>query len=242
MDTEWYVEWFNSPWYHLLYNHRNEDEANFFINNLCHHLRLPQGARIWDVACGKGRHAAVLAKKGFNVTGTDLSPNSIAEASQITAENMEFLLHDMREPFRKNYFDAVFNLFTSIGYFKEAEDNVSVFRNVSYSLKKGGVFVIDFFNSSKVVAKLKPEYVEKRDDVIFNITKKVEGNSIIKKIEFEADGQQHQFEESVTLLKMDDFQKFAAGTGLELQNTFGNYYLEPFNEKTSDRLILIFKK
>src|SRR3954468_19744054 len=104
-NAEWYVDWFNSPFYHLLYNNRNFTEANFFIDNLCTQLNLQPHAKLWDIACGKGRHAIALNKKGFDVTGTDLSVNSIAEASQSSNECLEFFVHDMRLPFRENYFD-----------------------------------------------------------------------------------------------------------------------------------------
>lgn len=135
-NAEWYVDWFNSPYYHLLYNNRNYKEANFFIDKLCGHLELKPGAAIWDLACGKGRHSIALSKKDFYVTGTDLSVNSITEASLSAGPNLQFFVHDMRQPFKVNYFDAVFNLFTSIGYFKDTGDNYEVFKNAALALKK----------------------------------------------------------------------------------------------------------
>jgi SAM-dependent methyltransferase len=241
-ETEWYVDWFNSSYYHLLYNHRDDEEANYFINMLCESLKLKKGAKIWDLACGKGRHAIALNKKGYLVTGTDLAANSIREASAFSNSTLEFLVHDMREPFRQDYFDAVFNLFTSIGYFPNISDNYPVFKDVAMSLKSDGYFVIDFFNAHKVVASMNPQYTEQRGDITFHIRKRVEGKFIFKCIEFTADGRHYQFEESVSLLTQADFEDFAKGTGLRLIKTYGNYHLEAFNEKTSDRLVLIFKK
>jgi cyclopropane fatty-acyl-phospholipid synthase-like methyltransferase len=240
--SEWYVDWFNSSYYHLLYNNRNDEEANYFIDNLCSRLHLQPGAKIWDLACGKGRHAVALNKKGYMVTGTDLAGNSIREASAYSNPTLEFLVHDMREPFRKNYFDAVFNLFTSIGYFTDVSDNYSVFIDVAASLRSGGVFVIDFFNSHKVVATINPKYTEKRPGITFDIQKQVREGSVIKRIEFSDQGQHYFFEEKVSLLEQKDFENFAKGTGLYLANVYGNYHFEPFDEATSDRLILIFKK
>src|SRR4051812_34102983 len=98
-NAEWYVNWFNSPYYHLLYNNRSTDEANFFIDNLCSKLNLQPHAKLWDVACGKGRHAIALNKKGFDVTGSDLSKSSIKEALQSSNTTLDFFVHDMREPF-----------------------------------------------------------------------------------------------------------------------------------------------
>ncbi|MBA2613619.1 MAG: class I SAM-dependent methyltransferase [Bacteroidetes bacterium] len=243
MNTaEWFKDWFNSPYYHLLYNNRNENEAGFFIDNLCSHLNLTPHSKVWDLACGKGRHAIALNKKGCHVVGTDLSRNSIKEASKFNNETLDFYVHDMREPFRINYFDAVFNLFTSFGYFENYNDNYSVFKNVAGSLRPGGVFVIDFFNAQKVIDSLKPSYNEQRGDITFKIQKNISGKTIIKHIDFKDQDKDYYFEESVSLLKKEDFENFANAAGLKIESAFGNYKLEPFNETTSDNLILIFKK
>ena len=126
IKAEWYVDWFNSPYYHLLYNNRNEDEANLFIDNLCNKLELKTNTKIWDLACGKGRHAIALSKKGYHFIGSDLSENSILEAKKNSTKNLDFFLHDMRLPFSIKNFDAVFNLFTSLGYFKDINENFFV--------------------------------------------------------------------------------------------------------------------
>lgn len=241
-NAEWFKNWFDSPYYHLLYNNRNENEAGFFIDNLCSYLNLAPNSKVWDLACGKGRHAIALNKKGFNVVGTDLSRNSIREASKQSNATLDFYVHDMREPFMINYFDAVFNLFTSMGYFENYNDNYTVFKNVANAIKSEGVFVIDFFNSEKVIASLKEDYIEKRGEVTFKIKKKIANNAILKRIEFNCHNKDYYFEESVSLFKKEDFEKFAAAAGLKIENTFGNYKLEPFDKDSSERLIVIFKK
>lgn len=243
MNTaEWFKDWFNSPYYHLLYNKRNESEAVFFITNLCAHLNLKPEANVWDLACGKGRHSICLNKKGFKVVGTDLSQNSIIEASENSNPSLDFFVHDMREPFRINYFDAVFNLFTSIGYFENFNDNFSVFKNVASSLKTNGIFVIDFLNSENIANSINTSYQEQRGNVTFRIEKKIENNSIIKHIEFTDGNKDFYFEESVSLLKKEDFESFATSAGLKTVNMFGNYKLDPFDPNTSERLIILFKK
>ncbi len=240
--TEWFKDWFNSPYYHLLYNNRDENEASLFIDNLCNYLNLGKQSKIWDLACGKGRYSIALNKKNFTVVGTDLSKKSIIEATKHTNSTLDFFEHDMRSPFRSNYFDAVVNLFTSIGYFKNFNDNFLVFKNVAQSLKPNGFFVIDFFNANKVCRSIKPNYVEKREDIEFEITKKIINNEIHKRIEFTANDKHYFFEETVSLLVKSDFENFANACNLKLMTTFGNYNLDEFNSETSDRLILIFKK
>lgn len=242
LNKEWFADWFNSKYYFLLYNKRNDDEAKTFINNLFSTFVINKNSKIWDNACGKGRHCKYISQLGHFTTGTDLAENSINEANSFNYNNTEFYVHDMRLPFRINYYDVVVNLFTSIGYFKKFNDNFSVFNSVNKALKPNGYFVVDFFNSNKVVNQLTKNNVEKRGDINFNITKEIDNNSIIKKIEFSAEEKQYYFEEKVNLLKLDDFLNFANTNGLKLIQKFGDYQLNDFDENKSDRLILIFKK
>ena len=78
----WFVNWFDSPYYHTLYKNRDEKEAQVFIDNLVHHLQIKKGSKLIDIACGKGRHATYFNSLGLDVVGVDLSPNSIASAKK----------------------------------------------------------------------------------------------------------------------------------------------------------------
>ena len=69
ITPNWFEDWFNSPYYHQLYKHRDEEEAELFLQELITHLKPPAGARMIDWACGKGRHCKVLNDMGFDVTG-----------------------------------------------------------------------------------------------------------------------------------------------------------------------------
>ncbi|HQQ94741.1 MAG TPA: methyltransferase domain-containing protein [Bacteroidia bacterium] len=241
-SPEWFLNWFNSPYYHLLYNHRNFDEAQKFVENLHRHLALPAHARAWDLACGKGRHSLALHKLGLDVTGTDISENSIQEALRSAEDGLEFYVHDMRLPFRINYFDVVLNLFTSLGYFENPGDNLRVFQNVRDALKPKAVFVLDFFNSKKVLAGFHSNYTEKREGIEFRIRKQVQNKCILKHIEFSCGEKDYFFEENVSLLEKDDFESMAHSAGLKVMNSFGNYQLGPFDPLNSDRLIMLFQK
>jgi len=88
---QWFKDWFNSHYYHLLYQNRDEQEALDFIQKLIAHLNPMPAAKMLDVACGKGRHSKALADYGFDVTGIDLSEESIAEAKEQEADNLHFI-------------------------------------------------------------------------------------------------------------------------------------------------------
>lgn len=239
---EWFADWFDSPYYPLLYNHRNEREADQFLEKLCAKLKLPADSRIWDNACGKGRHCFALSKYNYRSTGTDLSPNSIREAIKTECAKAEFYIHDMRHLFRTNYFDCVVNLFTSIGYFEKISDNQKVFQVVHKALKPGGLFVIDFLNSTKVKKELLADRIEKREGIDFYINKKIMDGRINKTIKFEVNGQQHEHKEQVSLFTLSDFKEFADKAGFNISEVYGDYNLNSFKEETSDRLILILQK
>ena len=125
----WYASWFNTPYYHILYKDRNHREAALFMNQLTEFLSLKPKDTILDLSCGKGRHAKYLYKQGFDVTGVDLSEESIQHAKQYEKPGLHFEVHDMCLPYSKQ-FDAVFNLFTSFGYFENEEDNLRTIKSI----------------------------------------------------------------------------------------------------------------
>lgn len=238
-SKSWYESWFDSPYYHILYKHRDDTEARQFIDSLLAHLQPAAGARILDLACGKGRYSIYLANKGFAVTGVDLSPSSIAIARQYEQERLQFYTHDMREPFRPGHFDYVFNFFTSFGYFEEQEDDLRVLQSVCRDLKPGGTFVLDFFNADYVRRNLVREEVKELEGIRFQLERSIEEPYVYKRIRLRDGGQTYIFEERVRLIAQRDFEPLFREAGLAVQQTFGDYQLHPFDTGTSPRLILL---
>lgn len=242
MPGKWYQNWFNSPYYHILYHQRNDAEAESFINNLCSRLQPKADARMLDIACGKGRHSIYLNKKGFDVTGIDLSYSSIKYAKQFENGKLHFFQHDMRNLFFINYFDFAFNLFTSFGYFASERDNVNALKSFRKSLKKDGILVLDYFNSEKILNSLTEKEIKTIEGIDFNISKKVKTGRIIKSIEFEHKDKKQNFQEDVQAFSISDFERLFKLSGFKINEYFGSYSLDPFDEKSSDRLIFICSK
>lgn len=242
MEKEWFKTWFNSPFYHILYKNRDKREAIGFIDTLLNKLSPKINASILDLACGKGRFAVYLANKGYNITGVDLSEESIKYAQQFEKENLSFFTHDMRQLFRINYFDFVFNFFTSFGYFDQEKDDLKALKNVSKGLKKEGIFVLDFFNSVWVREQLIGEEEKVIDNIHFRLKKFIQDQYVFKKIVFEFNDQEHQFQERVRLFELADFEQLFQMAGLKIIEKYGDYQLNAFYEKESPRLILLGKK
>lgn len=242
MTSNWYADWFDSHYYHILYKNRDEKEAEFFIDNLISHLQIPQKSKLLDVACGKGRHAIYFNKKGMDVVGIDLSTNSINTAKRDTNKMLQFVVHDMRNKFRNNEFDIVTNLFTSFGYFEKYKDEQDTIDAMALSLKKGGKLIIDFMNVKKVMLNLIKSEKKTIDGINFNIIRKIENNNIIKDIKFSDNNIKYHFQEKVKALTLDDMNTFILNAGLKIINIFGNYKLEDFNALKSERLIILCTK
>ena len=238
----WFNNWFDSPYYHLLYKNRDEKEAQVFIDNLIEKLQLKKGSKLIDIACGKGRHATYFNKKGMNVVGVDLSPNSIASAKQNENNNLQFSVHDMREVYKENHFDIVTNLFTSFGYFENKDDEQKAINAMAENLKSDGVLIIDFMNIKKIIANLISSEKKTIDGITFNIKRSVQNNHIIKDIEIIDGNETRHFQEKVKAITLADFSAFVSNVGLNIIDIFGNYKLDDFDATISDRLILICKK
>lgn len=242
----WFETWFDTPYYHILYNDRDFAEAENFISLLTNYLALEKDSKIIDLACGKGRHSLFLNQMGFNVLGLDLSKESILHNNTFQNITLQFKVHDMRKEIfpeiSAEKADAVFNLFTSFGYFENKNDDKKVFQSVSTSLAENGYFVLDFLNEKWVKNTLVAEEITTKEDIQFTIRKSIADQHIIKDITFEIDGKAHHFYEKVKLHSLEDIGAYAEEFGFERLKTFGNYQLEQFDLENSPRCINIFQK
>lgn len=239
---EWFKTWFNTPYYHILYKDRDYEEGERFLEKLIDALDLKKGKTIIDLACGKGRHSIFLNKLGYKVLGLDLSEESIAYDKQFENEDLHFAVHDIRNPIKGGKVDAVFNLFTSFGYFITEEEDQAVFTSVADSLVEDGIFVLDFMNADYVKSNLVTEEKITKDNIDFTIKKRIENKHILKDIIFTDKGEDYNYQENVKLHDLDSIESFAKNVGLERIHVYGDYNLNSFQLETSPRCINIFRK
>jgi ubiquinone/menaquinone biosynthesis C-methylase UbiE len=112
------------------------------------------GAEVLDCPVGFGRHAVVLSEEGYRVTGLDRSEIQLAEAERRRgdAEWPRLVRGDYRElPFADASFDAVVNLFTSLGYLDRAGD-VGVLREFHRVLRPGGALVVETMHRDRITS------------------------------------------------------------------------------------------
>lgn len=247
-QTPWYVNWFSSKLYLELYKHRNEDDARNLINLLQRTLPLIKGDKILDVCCGAGRYSIEFARRGFNVTGFDLSKFLISEAKK-TSKNIpekfvkvNFLNKDMRKFDFKKSFDIAANLFTSFGYFTEDEENFLVFKNVSASLKKNGYFVFDFLNGNYLKKNIVPYDKKIFQGKEFISKRRIEGDFVHKEISIKSGSRKIRYEEVLKLYDIETLKKAFRNNSLKVTHSFGDYYGNKYSKEKSQRLILIAQK
>lgn len=241
---QWFETWFNTHYYHILYQNRNDAEAQSFINTLLEYLQPSNDAKILDLACGKGRHARFIADKGYDVTGIDLATDSIAFAKKHEHEHLQFQVHDMREPFAENEFDYVFNFFTSFGYFANKNDNFRAIESIAKALRPNGFLVIDFMNVRKVMNTLVRQEQKTLNDIDFHIKRSIDSGFIVKEIKVEdaANEKVAYFEERVQALTLVYFKRFFEKYNLKLLKKWGDYELNKFDVRYSNRLIMLVQK
>ena len=244
MQQSWFKDWFNSPYYHKLYFNRDDKEAAAFLDKLIGYLKPPPGSAMLDVACGKGRHSIQLSGKGFDVTGIDLSEDSIREALQYETDWLHFYRHDMRLPFWINYFDYAFNFFTSFGYFKTRREHDNAIHTIALSLKANGIFVMDYLNVHYAEDHLIHQSDKQIDGINFFITKWYDETHFYKKVVVEDESLEEPliYTEKVSKFTLGDLTEMFAYQGMQIHEVFGDYSFANYDIRKSPRLIIIAKK
>jgi SAM-dependent methyltransferase len=241
-DKEWFASWFDSPYYPMLYRHRDEAEAQEALTNLHRFLKLPEGSLVLDLCCGQGRHSRTLHQLGCQVVGIDLSGSAIEYAHSLAQPGQRFEVQDMRLFSVDERFDAVFNLFTSFGYFDSNAENLRVLSRIAHHLLTNGILVIDYLNAIPLLNQQIQQVEQSIDGVLFRTAKSIEGNSVVKHIEVIDKGTTHNFVERVQLITLADFSSKLQSSGFTIDHVFGNYQLDEYRPEQSPRCLIIARK
>ena len=144
--TEWWESFFHGPWGELQSRGYMQENTRAEADFLVRALDLEAGDQVLDVACGTGRHAIELARRGIAVTGIDFNGATLAVAeASARAQGVapQFLKTDMRCLRFRDQFDAAYSYWTSFGYFEDESHDLVVAKRIAEALRPGGRFLID---------------------------------------------------------------------------------------------------
>lgn len=206
-------------------------------------LHLRKGARVLDLACGAGRHSIELAKRGYRMTGYDLSEALLKTARssmRAAGVKVDFVQGDMRELRYRAAFDAVINMFSSFGYFDSMEQDRKVLEGVARALKARGKFLMDRFNREALAYELPLQgwrvgtdgSVILQEDT-FDVLR---GRYDTRQIVIDRDGTREHLG-SVRAYTLPELKDLFDATGLPIHRVLGGLDLSPYRAR-SRRLVL----
>lgn len=242
---KWYEEWFNSPLYEKMYAERDDEEASRLADFLVTLVPNEHYPNVLDLGCGRGRHSLNFARRGYNVTGIDLSPKAIEKAANKAKKeelDIEFLVRDMREPLDRN-FDVIINLFTSFGYFSSDERNEMVLDSIRAMMHEQSVVIIDYMNVSYTLENYIRCEEGELDGISYEINRFVSDDTINKEMVFHMkDGTERGYRERVKLYDLSWFKRMMNRRGAAIKDVFGDYSGNTFDSKKSPRMIMLFER
>ena len=220
----WFSDWFGKE-YLEVYSHRSDEQAEREIEFISKILCLNSKSKVLDIACGAGRHVAVLAKKNINAFAGDLSAVLLRETKK-RDKNILITQYDMRHlPFRAHSFSCVISLFTSFGYFESDEEHLNVLVQIKNVLENEGLFFLDYLNKDSLLLNIVPESTR---EISTGIVKEKrwynsELNRIEKKITLIRESGQKVFNESVRVYSLDELQQLFVDAELEIKEVYGDF-------------------
>lgn len=151
--SDWWRTFFG-PSYLALYDPYLRERTPVEVDQLEALLQLRPPLRILDLPCGQGRHAIELARRGYQVTGVDLSAFMLEvgrDRASKAGVKVRWLEGDMREAIRGEHFDLILNLFTSFGYFDDPAEDRRVLVAAASMLGPGGRLVLEVINGERTM-------------------------------------------------------------------------------------------
>lgn len=160
--------WYNNDSkYYDQYNEANSKTTNSTIENI---LKKYKVKTVLDFTCGTGSQVFWLAKRGYQVAGSDISPGMLKVAKRKAALekiNIQLLQGDMRT-IKVGQFDAAITIFNAIGHLTKAGFEKAM-RNIHKNLNAGGIYIFDIFNLNYIqhddnITKLSIDWIRNEGD------------------------------------------------------------------------------
>ena len=228
LPLEWFEDLYNRQIFFDLYAEEDIRKAPKEVDGVVKILGLKPGQSILDVCCGYGRHSIELARRGYRVTGIDLSPKQIAVARRRAKEEdltINFLIGDAREMEFQNKFDITLNLFLSFGYFKDDAENLKMLEKIASATVSNGKFLMDLWNREKEIRDFRSKEVEEHNGI--KIEKRWsfdpwEGRLNWENTVFFPDGRRERWKQSIRAYTLVELKRMLNEVGFRLERVFGD--------------------
>ena len=220
-EPPWWEAFFEETFLHLWPSRSPPDHEPSEIAGLVSFLALPPEGRILDLACGYGRIAVPLARRGFQVTGLDVSAPLLAVARERAAQadvSVEWRRADMRHlPSEwSGQFDAIISIWNSFGYFADDRENQRVLASAAQALQPGGRLLIDVSSRDRVVSTYRARDWEERDGLVLLQERAFDPVSGLNRtgLIWHEDGQRRQVQLAVRLYTPTELTRLVESAGL----------------------------
>lgn len=162
-----------SKYYDLLYRDKDyQAEANY-IESLVRKF-APECKNILELGSGTGKHAGLLAEKGYRVYGVERSPEMVEIARRTRHPNVEYEVNDIGLFSLSDRFDVALSLFHVVSYLTNNQSLLSTFQNVARHLKQHGLFIFDVWYSPAVHFQQPETRIKRLEDEQIKITRLAE--------------------------------------------------------------------
>lgn len=230
VDPGWYRGFFDREWLEFRDETTPDERTQKEVDFVLEALALEPRARILDVACGHGRHSLELARRGFRVTGLDLSGPSVELAGAAAADeglDAEFVVADMREIPFDGPFDAALNLFTAFGYLESDDEDQRALDAIAGALRPGAALLMDTIDAVRLFAVFRDQswselgdgtvmleqreydYLSGRNDVVWTFVR--------------TDGSRSELRHSLRLYTPAELASMFRRAGLEVERAWGGW-------------------
>jgi 2-polyprenyl-3-methyl-5-hydroxy-6-metoxy-1,4-benzoquinol methylase len=247
-DTPWYKAFFGEDYLRIYEPVLSSDRTVREVDGIIDLLALPQGSSILDLCCGHGRHAIPLARRGYQVTGQDLSEVFLREAgaeAQAQGVHVHWVHSDMRNILFENEFDAAINIFTAFGYLEDQDEDQKVLQQVSMALKPGGLFLLETLHREWLMRHYAPHVINHYpegfivlDEHRFDL---LTSRDEVKVTMLYPDGQRREYSHSARVYTLTELAQILAKADLQVKAYYSTWDGDALT-MDSNRLILLSQK
>lgn len=245
ISKEWFLDYFNDDYAKLILDPITPEFTEIQVDLIENLLLLSQTDRILDACAGKGRHAISLAKKGYSLTAIDFVSSYVKHIETVSLKenlNIQTLTMDIRLLSHENFFNKVYLMFTSFGYFTDGENEV-LLKNLKRSLKKDGLLLVDIENRDYILKNfIYEKWREKEFGLLLERHKFFPESSrqTTKRVQYYHNGTIKESFRELRLYSVHELIQLAKLAGFNVINLVGDYSGKPF-QINSPRIIVVLR-